>query len=236
MGRIFQVEVVGNTKYCINFDVLCLLRLFWLTMVMYKQILNCDQFASSKQCGTVMHLNHIGTKIKFEFLRLKYNFNFKKAEINILIKIQLKEKIAIFAKKMFVYWKKSDRFHRRRKIEMEFWIAWKLEQKNFGNKPKIFWMKIQFLVYCCYISWIVSTLWLFQDHIQHSLMLIKYMRYMHIVLSTYIKIYVKSNYLCTLCTLWMFYFVTFSKRTWARLNFFSVNWIWIKMWLFFVKI
>ena len=55
---------------------------------MYKQIQNCDQFASSKQCGTVMHLNHTGTKIKFEFLRLKYNFNFKKAEIHILIKIQ----------------------------------------------------------------------------------------------------------------------------------------------------
>ena len=74
---------------------------------MYKQIQNCDQFASSKQCGTVMHLNHIGTKIKFEFLRLKYNFNLKKAEINILIKVQLKEKIAIFAKKMFVYCKKN---------------------------------------------------------------------------------------------------------------------------------
>ena len=82
---------------------------------MYKQIQNCDQFASSKQCGTVMHLNHIGTKIKFEFLRLKYNFNFKKAEI------QLKEKIAIFVKKKCLYIeKKSDRCHRRRKIEMEF--------------------------------------------------------------------------------------------------------------------
>ena len=70
---------------------------------MYKQIQNCDQFASSKQCGTVMHLNHIGTKIRFEFLRLKYNFNFKKAEINILINIQLKEKLQFLLKKMFVY-------------------------------------------------------------------------------------------------------------------------------------
>ena len=73
---------------------------------MYKQIQNCDQFASSKQCGTVMHLNHIGTKIKFEFLRLKYNFNFKKAEINILINIQLKEKLQFLLKKCLYIEKK----------------------------------------------------------------------------------------------------------------------------------
>lgn len=58
--EFFRWKSLEHTKYCINFDVLCLLRLFLIRAnleprYVYKQIQNCDQFASSKQYVVVMH-------------------------------------------------------------------------------------------------------------------------------------------------------------------------------------
>ena len=103
--EFFRWKSLEHTKYCINFDVLCLLRLFLIRanlepgyVFVYKQIQNCDQFASSKQYVVVMH----------------------------------------YLKKKNVCMEKKNPIDSTEETKLDFWIAWKLEQKNFGNKPKRF--------------------------------------------------------------------------------------------------
>lgn len=94
---------------------------FWLEQTwnrgMYKQIQNCDQFASSKQYVAVMH----------------------------------------YLKKRMCVWKKNP-IDSTEETKLDFWIAWKLEQKNFGNKPKRFFeWKSNFLTYKIFFRSFVAT-------------------------------------------------------------------------------